>query len=435
MDAIAKPVSTLFAARHASLALQSLSTAAARQRRERLWHEKRNLETALQSIFPSFSFFQAGDDSSEVFMEIWAAVTDSETNLRRLLVNSSKLLGAASSCVLKFDYPRMATAFDLPQKKNINLSNAGAIAKDSKLRLGHDLQGKPIDMPMLGMGTGFGDCANGQAIAEEFTQMGEVARYSGLQCNTDAPAGWASELSMVDTAALYGTESMVGRALHDANRSRKEQFVMTKLPTKAIWPLLNISKGVDNLQKQLKDLQMEFVDVLLLHHDGFNHSEWKSMEDAAMAGKARALGVSGMDTAKQVYDCAKEKRCNAIPAVAEEPWSPCMMTGAVRYSPPIGISMVATTAVESCIGEPIVASMAQQKGVNEAALSVRWVVQTGVPVLIQTRRQDHLKQDLSAMDLQLTGKEMGLLSTISTLYQLRGNPDEQILEAIGEHEA
>jgi len=95
----------------------------------------------------------------------------------------------------------------------------------------------------------------------------------------------------IDTASIYGNEVEVGNAIIDSGTPRKEIFVTTKL-----W---NSDQGYENtkkaIDKSLKDLQLEYVDLYLIHwFKGYDKglASWKAIEEAYEDGKIRAIGVS-----------------------------------------------------------------------------------------------------------------------------------------------
>ena len=95
----------------------------------------------------------------------------------------------------------------------------------------------------------------------------------------------------IDTAAIYGNEVEVGKAIIDSKIPRNEIFVTTKL-----W---NSDQGYEStkkaIDKSLKDLQLEYVDLYLIHwFKGYDKglSSWKAIEEAYADGKLRSIGVS-----------------------------------------------------------------------------------------------------------------------------------------------
>jgi 2,5-diketo-D-gluconate reductase A len=106
----------------------------------------------------------------------------------------------------------------------------------------------------------------------------------------------------IDTAQRYFNEEQVGKAIKDSNIERKELFITTKL-----W-YTNYSNAEEEFYNSLKKLQLDYVDLLLLHTPGFpkeynndvDHSKnkelriiaWKSLEKLYKEGKVKYIGVS-----------------------------------------------------------------------------------------------------------------------------------------------
>merc|ERR1712232_114478 len=85
---------------------------------------------------------------------------------------------------------------------------------------------------------------------------------------------------------------MVGRALKASGVPRNEYFVTSKVPPG------NATATAQALDLCLKQLHLDYVDLMLIHYNDPNSSavqrkeQWLEMEKWAKAGKARAIGVS-----------------------------------------------------------------------------------------------------------------------------------------------
>lgn len=115
---------------------------------------------------------------------------------------------------------------------------------------------------------------------------------------------WALEAGYrhIDTAAIYGNESSVGRAIKDSGISRDDLFVTTKLWNDAH----NYDKAKAALDTSLDKLGLDYVDLYLIHWpnpaalrneqenawESANADSWLALEAAYENGKAKAIGVS-----------------------------------------------------------------------------------------------------------------------------------------------
>ncbi|MFW6318975.1 MAG: aldo/keto reductase [Bacillota bacterium] len=95
----------------------------------------------------------------------------------------------------------------------------------------------------------------------------------------------------IDTAAVYGNEEDVGRAIKDSGVDRKDIFVTTKL-----W---NSDQGYLStkraLKKSLERLGLDYVDLYLIHWPKDYQKtadSWQALEDLYLDGFTRAIGVS-----------------------------------------------------------------------------------------------------------------------------------------------
>lgn len=102
----------------------------------------------------------------------------------------------------------------------------------------------------------------------------------------------------IDTAAAYGNEESVGRAVRGSGISRKEIFVTSKLQ--------NPAHGYDAthaaFRETLERLGTEYLDLYLIHWpnpimfrqcwEEANAGTWRAFEELYEAGKIRAIGVS-----------------------------------------------------------------------------------------------------------------------------------------------
>lgn len=128
-------------------------------------------------------------------------------------------------------------------------------------------------MPIIGLGT--------------FRSKPEDAYEA---CQAALEAGYRH----IDTAAIYGNEEAVGKAIKDSQIKREELFVTTK-----VW---NTDQGYEKTIKAFNDslqkLDMDYVDLYLIHwFKGYDLAidTYRALEALYRQGKIKAIGVSNFN--------------------------------------------------------------------------------------------------------------------------------------------
>ena len=129
---------------------------------------------------------------------------------------------------------------------------------------------------------------NGVAIP----RLGLGVYQSAVGEETYRAVRWALEAGYrhVDTAAVYGNEADVGRAIRESGVPREDVFVTTKL-----W---NQEQGYDSTLKaydgSLERLGLGYVDLYLIHYPvtDTRQPSWRALEKIYADGRVRAIGVS-----------------------------------------------------------------------------------------------------------------------------------------------
>jgi diketogulonate reductase-like aldo/keto reductase len=110
---------------------------------------------------------------------------------------------------------------------------------------------------------------------------------SGKNCEAALRVALEAGYRHIDTAAFYGNETSVGKAVRDSGLARQDIFVTTKL-----W---NSDHGDPEqaLQKSLDKLKLDYVDLYLIHYPVPQRlRSWRILEGLQARGKARSIGVS-----------------------------------------------------------------------------------------------------------------------------------------------
>lgn len=211
---------------------------------------------------------------------------------------------------------------------------------------------------------------------------------------------------LIDTAYMYGNEAAVGRAIRDSHIPREEIFVITK-----IYPGEQFANPEKAIQSALRKLDIEYIDMMLLHHPGRNDVKaYLAMEKFVKSGKIHSLGLSNW------YVEELEKflpQVNISPALVQNEIHPYYQENKViPYIQHLGIVVQGwypfggrghTSAI---LNDSVISNIAKAHGVTSAQVILRWNLQKGVVVIPGSRNPQHIKENLNIFGFALTDEEM-----------------------------
>ena len=209
---------------------------------------------------------------------------------------------------------------------------------------------------------------------------------------------------LLDTAQCYGNEREVGEACRKSGIAREELFITTKL-----WACFGYRDTLRSIDKSLKKIGMDYIDLLLIHEPTGNvHEIYRAMENAYKDGKLRAIGISNF-LGERYLDLVNH--CKVIPAVNQvethvfrqqknlrdleiqigtkhESWSPlaCSKNGIFTNS--------------------TLMKIAENHGKTVAQVALRFLSQQGIVVIPKSTHVERMKENFESLDFDLEADEM-----------------------------
>jgi len=226
-------------------------------------------------------------------------------------------------------------------------------------------------------------------------------------------AALAEGYRYIDTSRYYGNEEAVGRALARSSVPRGDIWVTTKLLHPKTPPQPDIAI---ELEKSLRFLQTDYVDLLLIHWPSPEVSlEWALREFAALReqGKARTIGLSNFPTAllRQALKIVGDLAANQVeyhPYLNQGPLLDLMRERGLVL---IAHSPLARGAV---LNDPALQEIAQRRQLSVAQVALRWLVQqervVAIPGAVSV---EQLRENLEVLDVTLTSDEMAAISALA----------------------
>lgn len=230
---------------------------------------------------------------------------------------------------------------------------------------------------------------------------------------------------LIDTAAVYGNELGVGRAIRKSGIPREEIFITTKL-----W---NSDQGKDNVRKafneSLEKLGIEYVDLYLIHwpvpSKGLYVETWKEMEKLYEEGKVRAIGVSNFHPEHLDTLLAEASIVPAVNQIELHPYFPqhklreyCKAKGIhVESWSPIGGSR------GSLLEDSVLQNIGDKYGKTPAQVAIRWHIQNGLVVIPKSSNKERIGQNIDVFDFELSDEDMAQIDGLDRQERQGPNPD------------
>jgi len=284
-------------------------------------------------------------------------------------------------------------------------------------------------MPAIGLGTFGSDHASHDDVANAVKYAASVG-YRHFDC-----------------ASVYGNEDQIGGVFQKIFRDglrRDDVWITSKL-----W---NDKHGendvIPSCEKSLKDLQLDYLDLYLVHWPFPNHHPpgcdvasrnphaipyihenymrtWRKMEELVERGLVRHIGTSNMTIPKMkmlLRDARIKPAANEMelhPHFQQPEFFQYLMDNGIQ---PIGYSPLGSPARPerdrtpedtSPTEDPVIRDIAQRLGVHPAVICIKWAIQRGqVPIPFSTNPKNILSNLKAAIDEPLSAQEMNSIEKL-----------------------
>lgn len=226
----------------------------------------------------------------------------------------------------------------------------------------------------------------------------------------------------VDTAAVYGNEGGVGDALNTCGLNREDYFITTK-----IW---NNDHGYDNAikayQQSLKRLQLDYVDLLLIHWPGKDKyvDTWKAFEDLYADGKIKSIGVSNFNE-HHLQDLFDE--CKIKPMVNQIEFHPYLIQeDLLNFCSENDILVEAWSPMmhgKNLFTNEIIKNIASKHSKSAAQVILRFEIQMGVRVLPKSVHKNWIEENIKIFDFSLDDDDMKNIKSLNENTRSGPDPD------------
>jgi 2,5-diketo-D-gluconate reductase A len=239
-----------------------------------------------------------------------------------------------------------------------------------------------------------------------------VAKLSDAETEGSVIAALEAGCRLIDTAAAYGNEAAVGRAIAASGLDRDELFVTTKLGTS--------NQGFETAQAacqaSLDRLGLDYLDLYLIHWPaptlGKFVESFEGMIQSKEQGHVRSIGVSNFteDHLSMVIEQTSE-----VPAVNQIELHPRLNQADLRQTHAehdVVTQSYSPLGVGRLIEEPVVTSIAAEYGRSPAQVLVRWNLQLNNVVVSRSSKPERVAENLDVFDFSLQPEHMAAIDAL-----------------------
>lgn len=246
-------------------------------------------------------------------------------------------------------------------------------------------------MPIIGFGVY-------QIPAEQAQQAVEAALAAGYRS--------------LDTAAAYGNEEAVGRAIAASGIPRDELFVTTKL-----W--IQARPGEDPVKRafaaSLERLGLDHLDLYLIHQPfGDYYAAWRAMQQLTREGAIRALGVSNFHGDRLVDLIAHNEIRPAVNQIETHPYHARFADQQLMREHNVQIESWGPFAEgrNDLFTNQLLTTIGAAHGKTAGQVVLRWLTQREVVVIPKSVRPERMAENLDIFDIELSEEEMAQIATL-----------------------
>lgn len=250
-----------------------------------------------------------------------------------------------------------------------------------------------VTMPLLGFGV---------------FQMSDPA-----ECERSVADALATGYRLIDTAASYGNEAEVGRAVKASGVPRDELFITTKLWIQDA----GYDRTKQAFDRSLQRLQLDVLDLYLIHQPiGDVYGAWRAMEELYKEGRVRAIGVSNFHPDRVMDLIVHHEVAPAVNQVETHPFNQQIAAQAFLQENGVQIESWGPFAEgkNNIFSNDVLGAIAVRHQKTIAQVILRWLTQRSVVAIPKSVRKERIEENLNVFDFALSPEDMAAIATLDT---------------------
>lgn len=226
---------------------------------------------------------------------------------------------------------------------------------------------------------------------------------------------------LFDTAQMYKNEQMIGRALQNGQAKRENLFITTKIAEE--------NQGYDatlrSLENSLKDLQLDYVNLLLVHWPLHQHffETWRAFERAKEEGMVRSIGTSNYGQIHMEYLATKANEMPVVNQVEVHPYLTQKPLQIFSKENQIITQAWAPLGRGGELNDDIVLALAEKYHKSPAQIVIRWHLQNQTALIPKSSHLERVQDNIDVFDFEINKADIQTLDDLNQFKRISQEPE------------
>ena len=230
---------------------------------------------------------------------------------------------------------------------------------------------------------------------------------------------------LFDTAVMYNNEQLIGQSIKKLKLPRNDLFLTTKI----IPQDMTYEKAKQSIDKSLKKLNTDYIDLVLIHWPGVTNPQqridvWKALEEAVEQGKVKSIGLSNF-LKKHIEQILNN--CKIKPVSNQIECHPLYYDkDTIEYCKSQNIIIEAYCPLaefhKNLIQNKNIVEIAKSLGKSVPQVILRWHLQHQIIPLPKSVHSNYIKENYDLDGFTLSEEQMKVIDGLNTNFKIDWDP-------------
>ena len=209
----------------------------------------------------------------------------------------------------------------------------------------------------------------------------------------------------IDGAQVYYNEKEVGEAIKESSIPREEIYLTSKN-----WVSNSgYDKTIKAVNRTLKDLQTDYLDLLLIHEPfGDYYGSYRALQDLQKEGTVLSIGVSNFNSTRLVD---LTMNFDIVPQVNQVETTPYFQQyEANEVMGKLGVAHQSwgplSEGLNNLFKNPILSEIAEKYDKSTVQIILRWLVDRDIPFSCRSLKTKRMEQNIDIFDFKLNKNDI-----------------------------